>query len=215
MARTIPRSASSRAISAGAVIPRGAEVRRTNGSLRPETPGWPRRSRGRFRRHRCGCCARASRPTAARLICQKQPLFVAGADEVGERELVDTVGRGRGFAPKAPQRAVTEFVGELEALDQAVTQVVVIGEVSMALEAVPQAVDRARKWHGLHAHPSASHLMPAGSPPGSPAMRPRPARHPVRPPAPDPACRPPPCRPPPRSPPAPGSPHRTGPTHRC
>ena len=95
---------------------------------------------------------------------QQQILLVGGADQVLEAHPVDLLGRGGGGLQEALQRLVTDFVGELEALDQAVADLLVMDVLPITGQTRFQAGDgllQEGKVDGSFAHAALG--LPDGS----------------------------------------------------
>src|SRR6202011_5751318 len=101
----------------------------------------PRDRRGDLRSHlgivsmaRAG--AHLAKPPPRRPVVPQQALSVSGPDQIGKRHPVDFVWRSRGFLEITFEHLVGQLIGELEALDQPIADLLVSRLALVTLEAL-------------------------------------------------------------------------------
>ena len=78
--------------------------------------------------------------TAARgPVAKQQPLFVSRPDKLLKRHLIVCLRRGRDVSEEASEHPMAELISELEALDQAVAELIIRGFPSMTLKPFAKA----------------------------------------------------------------------------
>ena len=104
-------------------------------------------------------CVRRSRANIAEMpprrpLSAKQALRIAGADQLREGHPCDLLRGWRAFLQIAPQRFMAQLVGEFEALDQPVAQLLVLRLGSVARKRFPQPGGRVGERGEVQRHGS-------------------------------------------------------------
>src|SRR5690242_6654998 len=96
--------------------------------------------------------AHFAKPPPDRPVAPQQALSIRGPDEIGKRRPLNVVGRSRGFFEIPFEHFVTELIGEREALDQPVANLLIRRLALVAGEALAKAPHRAAERGGVELH---------------------------------------------------------------
>ena len=89
----------------------------------------------------------------SRPIASQQSLGVSGPDQIGKGHPIDFVGRRCDFFEIPPEHFMAEFIGELEALDQSLPNLLIARFPLVAGEAFTKALHGVAERGGIELHP--------------------------------------------------------------
>src|ERR1700730_40222 len=98
--------------------------------------------------------AHLAEPPPNRPVAPQQALSISGPDQIGKRHPVDFVRRSRGFLEITFEHLVGQLIGELEALDQFIADLLVSRLALVTLEALAKPPYGVAQGCGVKAHPA-------------------------------------------------------------
>jgi hypothetical protein len=109
-----------------------------------------------------GACPQVAIAVPGGPIPQQQPPLVGRPDQILKRHSIDLVGRGRRPLNEPPDEAMAKLIGVLEALDQAVTQLLIGGFTLMTRQPFAQTRDRVDQRDDIERGCGAGHVTASG-----------------------------------------------------